>query len=82
MPDDYWEKKNLHRVLEVTLFFIDEIENQADREKVWNAWHKLGGSTPSYDVIGSRLFKYIFSSIDTIIEFIDKYPKLLKFGKF
>ncbi|MFA5933241.1 MAG: hypothetical protein WCV81_03170 [Microgenomates group bacterium] len=82
MPDDYWEKKNLHRVLEVTLYFIDEIEDQVDREKVWNAWHKLGGSTPSYDVIGSRLFSYIHSSIDTMAEFIDKYPKLLKFGKF
>ncbi len=82
MPDDYWEKKNLRRVLEVTLNYIDEIENQADREKVWNAWHKLGGSTPSYDVIGSRLFNYIFKSLDTMIAFVDKYPKIIKFGKF
>jgi hypothetical protein len=82
MPDDYWEKKSLKRVLEVTLNYIDEIDNQADRDKVWNAWHRLGGSTPSYDVIGSRLFNYVFTSIDTIISFIDKHPRLLKLGKF
>lgn len=82
MPDDYWEKKKLRRVLEVTLYFIDEIENQADRDKVWSAWNKLGGSTPSYDTIAGRLFNYIFTSIATMIEFIDKNPSLIKMGKF
>lgn len=82
MPDDYWEKNSLRRVLEVTLFYIDEIESQVDRQKVWDAWHKLGGSTPSYDTIGARLFTYIFSSLDTIIDFIDKYPNKVKLGKF
>jgi hypothetical protein len=82
MPDDYWEKKNLHRVLEVTMFFIDEISNQNDREKVWNAWHKLGGSTPSYDVIGKRLFNYISTSLDTILKITENKPELIRFGKF
>ena len=82
MPDDYWEKKNLKRVLEVTLYFIDELENQNDREKVWKAWDTIGGSTPSYDVIGGRLLNYIYGSLDTIINFIDKQPNLLKLGKF
>src|SRR3989344_68369 len=81
MPDEYWEKKNLHRVLEVTLYYIEELENQSDRERVWNAWDKLGGSTPSYDTIGIRLMEYVYSSLDTIDEFIDKYPKLIKFGE-
>lgn len=82
MPDDYWEKKNLHRVLEVTLYYIDELEEQYDRDKVWEAWHMLGGSAPSYDTIGIRLFNYLFTSLDTISAFIDKYPKLIKFGEF
>ncbi len=82
MPDDYWEKKNLHRVLEVTLYYIDELDNQSDRDKVWEVWHKLGGSAPSYDTIGIRLLNHLFTSLDTINNFITKYPKLIKFGEF
>lgn len=82
MPDDYWEKRNLHRALEVTLYYIDELENQSDREKVWEAWHELGGSAHSYDNVGIRLLNYVFTSLDTINSFIDKYPKLIKFGEF
>lgn len=82
MPDDYWEKKNLHRVLEVTLYYIDELDNQSDRDKVWEAWHKLGGSAPSYDTIGIRLLNYVFTSLDTINEFMDQHPKLIRFGEF
>lgn len=50
--------------------------------KVWEAWHKIGGSTPSYDTIAGRLFNYIFLSLDTIIKFINENPKLIHFGKF
>lgn len=82
MPDDYWEKKNLHRALEVTLYYIDELDNQNDRDKVWEAWDKLGGSAPSYDTIGIRLLNYVFTSLDTISNLIDQYPKLIKFGEF
>jgi len=82
MPDDYWEKKNLLCSLEVTLFYIDELENQSDRDKVWEAWHVLGGSAPSYDTIGIRLLNYLFTSLDTISDFVDKYPKLIAFGEF
>lgn len=82
MPDDYWEKQNLHRALEVTLYYIDGIENQADREKVWEAWQKLGGSAPSYDVIGIKLLNYMFTSLETISKFIDENLKLIKFGEF
>ena len=82
MPDDYWEKRNLKRVLEVTLYYIDTIEKQSDRDKVWNVWNNIGGSTPSYDVIAFRLFNYVCSSIDTIITLMQKHPQLLKLGEF
>lgn len=82
MPDDYWEKKNKHRALEVTLYFIDELEKQSDRDKVMQAWSLLGGSTPSYDTIGMRLFGYLYNSCDTILDFIDKYPASINFGMF
>lgn len=82
MPDDYWEKKNLHRALEITLYYIDELEKQSDRDYVWKVWHKLGGSAPSYDRVGFRLLNYVFTSLDTISKFIDKHPKLVKYGEF
>src|SRR5258708_4711836 len=68
--------------LEKALKEFRKIEEQHNRDRVWAAWYKLGGSTTSYDVISSRLFGYLLSSIDTMIEFIDKNPKLLKLGKF
>lgn len=82
MPDDYWEKKNLKRVLEVTLYHIDEIDKQSDRDKIWNTWAQLGGSTQSYDVIGLRLFNYILSSLESMVDFLDKHPTKITFGEF
>lgn len=82
MPNDYWEKKNLHRVLEITLHFIDEIESAEEREKVWKAWVKLGGSTQSYDVIAERLFRYLSSALGTVIELAKQNPQQIIYGKF
>lgn len=70
MPDDYWEKQNLHRTLEITFYRIDEIEKKEDRERVWNVWKDVGGSTLSYDKIGFRLIQFVQKSTDTLIEII------------
>jgi hypothetical protein len=80
-PNDYWERKNLHRVLEVTYMNIDQIENQADREKVWNVWKEVGGSSPSYDIIAFRLINFINSSVDTMISIISDAPDQINLGK-
>lgn len=64
--DDYWEKKNLKRTLEIIFNQIDNIEEFTDREMVWNVWRKVGGSTPSYEVIGRRLLSFLSNSIPTI----------------
>jgi len=80
MPDDYWEKKSLRRVLEVTFFHIDGIEKKEDREKVWDVWKNIGGSTPSYDVIASRLINFILSSTITITDIIKVNPKAINLG--
>lgn len=80
-PDDYWEKKNLRRVLEVTFTHIDDIEEKKDREKVWDVWKIVGGSTPSYDVVGYRLMNFIVNSVPTLIDIISKNPGKIKLGK-
>lgn len=80
-PDDYWEKKNLHRVLEVTFMHIDEIEEKKDREKVWDVWKVVGGSTPSYDVIGYRLMNFVATSVSTLMDTISEDPGKINLGK-
>jgi hypothetical protein len=80
-PDDYWEKKNLHRVLEITFMNIDGIEQKADREKIWNVWKEVGGSTPSYDNVAFRLMRFVSSSVITMIDIIAKSPENINLGK-
>lgn len=81
MPDDYWEEKKLRRVLELTFNQIDRIEEKAGREKAWDVWKVVGGSTPSYDVVGYRLIDFVNSSIATMIEIISANPKKINLGK-
>jgi hypothetical protein len=80
-PDDYWEKKNLRRVLEVTFTHIDDIEEKKDREKVWDVWKVVGGSTPSYDVVGYRLMNFMVNSVSSLIDIISKNPGKINIGK-
>ena len=80
-PDDYWEKKNLDRVLEITFMHIDEIEEKEDREKVWDVWKVTGGSTQSYDIVGFRLMDFIANSIPTLIDIVSKNPEIINIGK-
>lgn len=80
-PDDYWEKRNLQRVLEVTFAHIDDIEEKKDREKVWDVWKVVGGSTPSYDVVGYRLMNFIANSAILLVDIISKNPEKIDLGK-
>lgn len=79
-PDNYWEKTNLNRVLEVTFMHIDEIEEKTYREKVWSVWKTIGGSTPSYDVVGYRLMEYTVKSVLTLIDIISDNPRIINLG--
>lgn len=80
MPDDYWEKKSLKRTLELTFNSIDRIPKKIDREKVWDIWKEVGGSTPSYDVIASRLVRFMHDSPNTVIDIISANPDLINLG--
>jgi hypothetical protein len=81
MPDDYWEKVNLRRTLEVTFHRIDEIKRKEDRDKVWKVWGEIGGATPSYDKIAARLASFLYASTDTLMEIIEKDLKGVNFGE-
>lgn len=58
--------------MKVTFMRIDEIEKKEDREKVWDVWKAVGGSTPSYDIVGYRLMDYAAKSILTLIDIVSK----------
>jgi hypothetical protein len=81
-PDDYWEKKNLRRLLEVTFMQIDEIPDQAGRDKVWEVWSKVGGSTPSYEVIAYRLTRFLKESIPTMMGIVSSHPERVNLAGF
>ncbi len=80
-PDDYWEKRKLRRLLEVTFMHIDEIPEQEGRDKVWEVWSRVGGSTPSYEVVGYRLARFLKESIPTMTEIVSANPERINLGR-
>lgn len=80
-PDDYWEKANPRRVLEIIYHRIDSIPEHKDREKIWDVWRKVGGSTPSYDLIAFRLVYFLHESVKTINEYISENSESIRLGE-
>jgi hypothetical protein len=79
-PADIWRSANMRNLLEEIFYNIDQIVEQADREKVWNVWNEVGGLTPSYDVIAMRLMRFTATSIITIIDTISAHPENVNLG--
>ena len=79
-PVDIWRSGNRRNLLEEIFYNIDQITEQADREKVWNVWNEIGGLTPSYDVIAMRLMRFTATSILTIIDMISMHPEKVNLG--
>lgn len=80
-PDDYWEKRNPRRVLEITFMHIDEIPEQTARDRVWKVWSRVGGSTPSYEIVAHRLARLIEGSIPTLIGIASAHPNSINLGR-
>ena len=59
---------------------IDQIEEKEDRKKVWNVWKTVGGSTPSYDIVGYRLMDFAMKSISTLIDIVSENPGIINIG--
>jgi hypothetical protein len=70
----------MRNLLEEIFYNIDQIREQADRERVWNVWNEVGGLTPSYDVIAMRLMRFTATSLLTIIDSISMYPEKVNLG--
>ena len=79
-PYSAWFDQHSRQLLEIIFFFIDEVKEQEDREKVWNVWKKLGGSIFSYDMIAFRLMRFMSESIPTMLDVIAKHPDKIHVG--
>lgn len=79
VPEGHWQRRP-RAVLETTFKRIEEIPNQADRDKVWNVWKELGGSVVSFDILGRRLDGFVRSSSSTIASSIENNPDLINLG--
>lgn len=75
-----WNKNNIRQLLEIIFYHIDSIKEHAQREKVWEVWKKVGGWTPSYDMIAFRLMRFIAASQLTMLDVITKHPGNINVG--
>ena len=66
-PGDYWEKARTGRLIEVLFDDIAKYQ-KSDREKIAEFFGRKGGSTPSFQVIGSRLFEFLGAGTEILID--------------
>lgn len=57
--DDYWEKANPRALLTRLLDHIGEIEDRGDRETVLRLVGQYGTTTPTFQVIGERVLRFV-----------------------
>lgn len=79
-PYTDWFDQYPRQLLEVIFFFIDEVKEQENREKIWNVWKKVGGWTFSYDMIAFRLMRFTAESMRTVLDIITIHPTSINVG--
>lgn len=80
LPKGHWQAKP-RASLEVMMRQIEDVPKVVDREKIWDVWKEIGGSTVSFDVLGNRLVKFINESTQTIFEQMQNRPKDIILGE-
>lgn len=75
-----WNKNNIRQLLEIIFYHIDSIPDRASQEKVWAVWKQVGGWTPSYDMIASRLMNFMAQSAVTMLAIISQHPTSINIG--
>lgn len=58
-PDDYWEKERPRALIERIFNNIGNIPDKQDREKVASIYGQVGGSTPTFQIIATKLFEFV-----------------------
>ncbi len=80
-PEIAWYTDNPRQLLEIIFFYIDEIKEKPQREKVWDVWRIVGGWTCSYDMIAFRLMRFMAESMLTMLDIVTKHPEKINVGE-
>lgn len=78
--DDYWEKKRPRRLIEVLFNYVGNIENKSDREKIASIFSKVGGSTPSFQIIATNLFEFVMLGTNLLCDIAEKRLENINLG--
>jgi len=80
-PDDHWEKARPRALIERIFNNIGNIENKDDRKKVARLFGKVGGSTPSFQIIAENLFRFICSATKQLNDSAKVNLKTINIGR-
>lgn len=78
---DYWEKKDPRRLAEILFNCIGDIEEVGNREKIASIFGKIGGSTPSFQVIGRNLLEFILQTTELLSDIAAKNLDNIDLGR-
>ncbi len=70
--DDCWEKKRPKRLIEVLFNRIGNIEQKKNRERVASLFSKVGGSTPTFQIIVNNLFEFVLLGTSLLCDIAEK----------
>lgn len=79
-PDDYWEKARPGRLLELLFDNITQYPKE-DREKISKLFGKKGGSTPSFQVLASRIFSFVAEATPLLMEIAQANLQSIDIGR-
>ena len=80
-PDGPWGKPRPRALIELLFDGIGEIEKEVDRERVARLFGKVGGSTPSFQIIAENLFQLLFSALEQLNNIAKKNLDGVNIGK-
>lgn len=66
--DDYWEKARPAALIERIFGNIGNVASRTDRERIANLFGRVGGSTPSFEVVGEKILGLIAEGTSVLIE--------------
>jgi hypothetical protein len=78
--DDYWEKAQPGRLIEVLFDMIPQFE-KADREHISQLFGRKGGSTPDFATVGQRLLRMISEGAEQLTSIAEANLATIDLGR-
>src|SRR5258708_3016353 len=78
--DDYWEKAQPGRLIEVLFAMIPQFE-KADRENISELFGRKGGSTPDFATVGQRLLRMISEGAEQLTSIAEANLATIDLGR-